>query len=116
MRYIIFAIIAFLFSCTTKKYTTFPIEEILGNCSNQIDTIEIKKIKNENFRQIDSSFFMKYFSMIKTKDINSSKADKTPEEAGLKLIKKPDHPKVLPTTCYIKNKFKIKEWDMFLNF
>ena len=57
-----------------------------------------------------------YNCVLAHKDINSLKADKTPDEAGLKLIKKPDHPKVLPTTCYIKNKFQIKEWDIFLNF
>jgi 5-methylcytosine-specific restriction endonuclease McrA len=57
-----------------------------------------------------------YNCVLSHKDINSLKADKTPEEAGLCLIRKPDHPKILPTTCYIKNKFEIKEWETFLNF
>lgn len=48
------------------------------------------------------------------KDINARKADRTPEEAGLKLLKKPTIPKQLPTTFYIKNKHNIPEWDMFL--
>ena len=48
------------------------------------------------------------------KDINARKADRTPEEAGLKLLKKPTVPKQLPTTFYIKNKHNIPEWDMFL--
>jgi 5-methylcytosine-specific restriction endonuclease McrA len=50
------------------------------------------------------------------KEINAKKANRTPEEAGLKLIKQPAIPKHLPTTFYIKNKHKIKEWDIFLNF
>ena len=50
------------------------------------------------------------------KEINSKKADRTPEEAGLKLIRKPQDPKELPSTFYIKNKHNVREWDMFLNF
>jgi hypothetical protein len=44
------------------------------------------------------------------------KANKTPEEAGLKLIKKPDVPKQMPVSYYIKNNHKIKEWDVFLDY
>jgi hypothetical protein len=49
------------------------------------------------------------------KDINSKKANKTPEQAGLKLIKKPTSPKIMPVSFYIRNKEKIKDWNMFLN-
>lgn len=48
------------------------------------------------------------------KDINSKKANRTPEECGIKLIKKPTVPKQLPISHYIKNSHKIKEWEMFL--
>lgn len=48
------------------------------------------------------------------KDINSKKADRTPNEAGLKLLKTPNVPKELPTHFYIKNKHNIKEWNIFL--
>jgi len=48
------------------------------------------------------------------KVINAMKADKTPQEAGLNLIRTPQEPRSLPTTFYIKNKHKIKEWEMFL--
>jgi 5-methylcytosine-specific restriction endonuclease McrA len=48
------------------------------------------------------------------KKINSIKADKTPEECGLKLIRKPSVPKQIPTSFYIKNTFNIKEWEPFL--
>ena len=50
------------------------------------------------------------------RDINAKKADRTPEEAGFKLIKKPSVPKLLPVTFYIKNTYKIKEWDPFLQY
>jgi len=49
------------------------------------------------------------------KEVNAKKADRTPEEAGLKLIKKPLAPKYMPSSYYIKNKHKIKEWELFLN-
>jgi 5-methylcytosine-specific restriction endonuclease McrA len=48
------------------------------------------------------------------KDINSKKADRTLEESGLKLIRKPFAPKELPVTFYIRNKHNIKEWNVFL--
>jgi 5-methylcytosine-specific restriction endonuclease McrA len=50
------------------------------------------------------------------REINAQKANRTPEEAGLKLIKPPTIPRHMPTTFYIKNKHNIKEWEMFLNF
>jgi 5-methylcytosine-specific restriction endonuclease McrA len=49
------------------------------------------------------------------REINAKKADRTPEEAGYRLIKKPDVPKLLPVTFYIKNTHKIKEWEHFLH-
>lgn len=48
------------------------------------------------------------------KEINSKKADLTPDEAGLKLLIQPTIPKELPIFYYIKNKHNIKEWDFFL--
>jgi len=50
------------------------------------------------------------------KEVNSIKANRTPEEAGLKLIRNPQDPKDLPSTFYIRNKHNVREWDMFLNF
>lgn len=54
--------------------------------------------------------------VLSSKRINAQKANKTPEEAGLKLIKPPTIPKHMPSTFYIKNKYNVKEWEMFLNF
>ena len=49
------------------------------------------------------------------KEVNAKKANRTPEEAGLKLIRKPQDPKEMPSTFYIRNKHNVREWDMFLN-
>jgi 5-methylcytosine-specific restriction endonuclease McrA len=48
------------------------------------------------------------------KEVNAKKAGRTPEQAGLKLLRQPTTPKELPVTFYLKNKHKIKEWDIFL--
>jgi hypothetical protein len=48
------------------------------------------------------------------KEVNSRKGDRTPLEAGLRLISQPKEPHLLPCTLYIKNKFNIREWDFFL--
>jgi 5-methylcytosine-specific restriction endonuclease McrA len=50
------------------------------------------------------------------KKVNALKADRTPDEANLKLIRQPQEPKALPITFYIRNKHKIPEWDLFLNY
>jgi 5-methylcytosine-specific restriction endonuclease McrA len=48
------------------------------------------------------------------KKVNAKKADATPEEVGLRLLKKPEPPKELPVYHYITNKHNIKEWEIFL--
>lgn len=48
------------------------------------------------------------------KEINSKKADKTPEQAGLKLIKKPTAPRIMPVSFYIKNTEQVRDWNIFL--
>jgi 5-methylcytosine-specific restriction endonuclease McrA len=48
------------------------------------------------------------------KQVNAKKADATPEEVGLRLLKKPETPKELPVFHYITNKHNIKEWEIFL--
>jgi 5-methylcytosine-specific restriction endonuclease McrA len=48
------------------------------------------------------------------KDVNAQKGNRTPSEAGLRLIRQPKEPQSLPTTFYIANQFNIKEWDAFL--
>ena len=47
------------------------------------------------------------------KKINHRKADKTPEEAGLKLLRAPQAPKEIPVTMLIKNP-GVDDWIPFL--
>jgi hypothetical protein len=49
------------------------------------------------------------------KDVNARKANKTPDEIGLKLLKNPKEPRFMPVSFYIRNEYNIKEWDMFLH-
>lgn len=48
------------------------------------------------------------------KEVNSRKGPRTPEEAGLSLIKPPTIPRALPAPYYITNKHNIDDWDVFL--
>lgn len=48
-----------------------------------------------------------------SKEINSKKADKTPEEAGLKLIKPPRKPLPLPSSSLIRE-IRNRDWNIFL--
>jgi 5-methylcytosine-specific restriction endonuclease McrA len=48
------------------------------------------------------------------KEVNHKKGNKTPEEAGLRLIRQPYEPRAVPTIFYINNHQNIPEWDIFL--
>lgn len=48
------------------------------------------------------------------KKVNFKKADRTPEEAGLKLIRQPSEPREVPVSMLIRNTHKVPEWDLFL--
>jgi len=54
--------------------------------------------------------------VITHKEVNSKKADRTPQEAGLKLIRQPQPPRDLPSTFYIRNKHNVEEWNIFLTY
>ena len=47
-------------------------------------------------------------------DVNSRKADRTPEEAGLKLRKTPFAPREMPVPALLKNTHDIEDWEPFL--
>ncbi len=49
------------------------------------------------------------------KRINSRKADRTPDEIGLKLVRKPAPPRDMPATYYIRNTHGVADWEMFLS-
>jgi len=48
------------------------------------------------------------------KEINSRKADRLPQEAGLRLLKAPLPPKTMPATALIQNTHGVRDWDLFL--
>ncbi|MEO0413920.1 MAG: HNH endonuclease [Verrucomicrobiota bacterium] len=47
-------------------------------------------------------------------DVNSRKANRTPDEAGLSLLKTPVAPREMPVTALLKNTHDIADWDPFL--
>lgn len=50
------------------------------------------------------------------KDVNAIKRNRTPEQAGLCLLRKPVRPKPLPISSSIKNLNNIPDWNIFLKF
>ncbi len=49
------------------------------------------------------------------KRINSRKGSRLPEEAGLKLLRRPAVPRELPVTVLIRNTHEVRDWDLFLS-
>ena len=52
--------------------------------------------------------------VLASRRVNSRKGNRTPEEAGLKLIRKPRAPSPLPVTLTLKNPHGIEDWSHFL--
>ncbi len=48
------------------------------------------------------------------KRVNSCKGNRLPEEVGLKLKKKPQMPRELPVTYFIRNAYNVADWEHFL--
>lgn len=48
------------------------------------------------------------------KRVNSRKGNKLPEEAGLKLLRRPAVPREMPVTNLIRNTHQVRDWEMFL--
>jgi 5-methylcytosine-specific restriction endonuclease McrA len=48
------------------------------------------------------------------KPVNGRKGNRTPEEAGLRLLKPPRPPRALPVTSLIRNVHGIPDWEPFL--
>lgn len=48
------------------------------------------------------------------KSVNHRKGDRTPEEAGLRLLRPPTAPRAVPATAFIRNTYRVKEWIPFL--
>ena len=47
-------------------------------------------------------------------EVNSRKADRTPEEAGLRLLRAPKAPLEIPVTALLRNDHGIEDWAPFL--
>ncbi|HEX2751323.1 MAG TPA: HNH endonuclease [Verrucomicrobiales bacterium] len=48
------------------------------------------------------------------KRVNHRKGNRTPDEAGLKLVRAPQIPREMPATAFIRNTHAIPDWEMFL--
>ena len=48
------------------------------------------------------------------REVNTRKADRTPQEAGLRLLRQPATPRELPTTVGLHNAHGVQDWEMFL--
>ena len=48
------------------------------------------------------------------RQVNSRKADRLPEEAGLRLLRAPQAPRELPVSVLLRNPHGIADWDLFL--
>ncbi len=48
------------------------------------------------------------------REINTRKGSHLPEEAGLRLIRRPSAPRELPTTQFIRNHCGVSDWKWFL--
>ena len=49
-----------------------------------------------------------------SKDVNTRKGNRLPQEAGLKLLSVPRAPKELPVSALIRNAHSIPEWKLFV--
>jgi 5-methylcytosine-specific restriction endonuclease McrA len=52
--------------------------------------------------------------VLASREVNSRKADRLPEEVGLRLLKRPVAPRELPSTLFIRNVNSIAAWRHFL--
>ena len=52
--------------------------------------------------------------VLASKRVNTRKGNRLPEEAGLRLLRKPSAPREIPATLLIKNHHAIRDWDHFL--
>ncbi|MDX2226779.1 MAG: HNH endonuclease domain-containing protein, partial [Verrucomicrobiae bacterium] len=52
--------------------------------------------------------------VLASREVNSMKANRTPEEAGLRLLKQPKAPAAVPVTVLIENTHGVREWEHFL--
>ena len=49
-----------------------------------------------------------------SKDVNTRKGNRLPQEAGLKLLSGPRAPKELPASALVRNGHEIADWELFI--
>ncbi|MDP0491575.1 MAG: HNH endonuclease [Verrucomicrobiota bacterium JB023] len=52
--------------------------------------------------------------VLSDRKVNQRKADRTPQEAGMRLLGRPTQPPSVPVTFLLKNPYQLPEWAMFL--
>ena len=52
--------------------------------------------------------------VLSDREVNNRKADRTPREAGLTLLRQPVRPPELPINHFIRNNYQIQDWQYFL--
>lgn len=52
--------------------------------------------------------------VLAAREVNTRKANRTPEEAGLQLLRAPSRPRDVPATALLKNVHGIEDWEPFL--
>ena len=52
--------------------------------------------------------------VLSDRKVNNRKADRTPDEAGLRLNSDPARPPEVPVTYLLRNPFQIADWEVFL--
>ena len=86
----------------TCQYTGTKVNKTTGNIDHIIPRSLGGKTTWEN-------------CVIACREINDKKSDKTPEQAGLALIRKPIRPRTMPVSFFIKNKEGNADWNWFLH-
>jgi hypothetical protein len=85
----------------TCQYTGKSVTKTTGNIDHVIPKCLGGKTTWEN-------------CVIACKEVNDLKGSRTPEQAGLKLIKPPKRPRVMPVSFFIRNKENNSDWNLFL--
>ena len=83
------------------QYTGRPLRAGEGNIDHVVPRSRGGKTSWEN-------------CVLASKDVNSRKADRLPEEIGLRLLRLPSAPRELPSTFFIRNVNGIPAWRHFL--
>ncbi len=83
------------------QYTGKPLRNGEGNIDHVLPRSRGGKTSWEN-------------CVLASREVNSRKADRLPEEVGLRLLKQPAAPRELPSTLFIRNTASIPAWRHFL--